>query len=202
MTSTLQSWIADSSSLIRMGLKGAGAADWLTCAKIDVPSQANSWKALEAGSTASSWGLVARLGSSEFLLEEDADAARVRHLTRELGSRRDHVYPVLREDRAIVLGGRGALDVLAQTCNVDFGALRLDERPAVLTLMVGVAVLVVPQRDGEGVRYRIWCDPSFGRYLWRTLCSIVVEAGGGVLRLDQLSSVRERRAIQLDERQG
>jgi sarcosine oxidase subunit gamma len=169
-----------------MGLKGSGAADWLARAQIDVPPQANSWSSWETDAGGSSWSLAARLGSSEFLLEEDGDAGCVRHLMRELGNGRDHVYPVLREDRAIVLGGRGGLDVLAQTCNVDFGALRINERPVVLTLMIGVTVLVVPQRDGEGVRYRIWCDPSFGRYLWHTLQGIVAEAGGGELTLEQL----------------
>jgi len=38
-----------------------------------------------------------------------------------------------------------------------------------MTLMVGVGVLVLPQRMPDGVTCRIWCDPSFGTYLWETL---------------------------------
>ena len=34
-----------------------------------------------------------------------------------------------------------------------------------MTLMIGVAVLVMPQATDEGLVYRIWCDPSFGSYL-------------------------------------
>jgi sarcosine oxidase subunit gamma len=68
--------------------------------------------------------------------------------------------------------------VLAQVCNVNFPALVLDSRPVIMTLMVGVAVLVVP-RDLDGQRqYLIWCDPTFGPYLAESLGNIVIECGG------------------------
>lgn len=179
-------WIVDASRLARMGLKGPAAADWLARARIGVPEQANSWALLESGDGSSSWNLLARLGWSEFFLEEDASSPRLRWLSNELATGQPHVYPVLREDRAFVLGGRGAEQVLAQMCNVNFSGLPLDANPVVLTLMIGVAVVVVPQREREGCRYRIWCDPSFGRYLWGTLEEIVAAAGGGRVGIEQL----------------
>ena len=41
----------------------------------------------------------------------------------------------------------------------------LPPHAVVMTLMIGVAVLVMPQETDEGRVYRIWCDPSFGSYL-------------------------------------
>ena len=68
-------------------------------------------------------------------------------------------------------------DVLAQVCNVNFGAL--GSRPVVMTLMVGVGVLVLPQQTpDDGAIYRIWCDPSFGTYLLETLEAVVQKMPG------------------------
>jgi sarcosine oxidase, subunit gamma len=64
-------------------------------------------------------------------------------------------------------------------CSVNFAALPLESRPLIMTLMIGVAVLVVPQRAaGEERRYRIWCDPTFGPYLGVSLSEVVIECGG------------------------
>jgi sarcosine oxidase subunit gamma len=71
-------------------------------------------------------------------------------------------------------------EVLAQVCNVNFAALSLDSRPVIMTLMIGVAVLVVPQSTTNGRRYRIWCDPSFGPYLGESLGQVVIDCGGNV----------------------
>lgn len=178
-------WIADASSLVRVGLKGPRAADWLTEARISVPAQPNSWQL--TGEADASWSMIARLGSSEFFLEEDASGPRLGALIEELGNGTRHVYPVLREDRALVLGGRDVEgSVLAQVCNVDFAGLDISSNPLVMTMMIGVAVLVVPQAHEASRRYRIWCDPSFGQYLWSTLEQIVGEAGGERLDIGEL----------------
>jgi sarcosine oxidase subunit gamma len=169
-----------------MGLKGSAAADWLERARLRVPAQANSWASIEPDGGPSSWSLVARLGTTEFFIESGSDSAILRNLAQALDGGCDHVYPVLREDRAIVLGGTDPESVLAQVCNVNFASLALESNPVVLTLITGVAAVVVPQREREERRYRIWCDPSFGRYLWNTLRAIVVESGGSELSIEQL----------------
>jgi hypothetical protein len=94
------------------------------------------------------------------------------------------VYPVPREDWGFLLSGDRVHDVLAQVCNVNFAALPLHSHPVIMTLMIGVAVLVVPQgleagRGGAGERqYRIWCDPTYGASLSESLGAVVVECGG------------------------
>jgi hypothetical protein len=95
------------------------------------------------------------------------------------------VYPVLREDAAFLLAGEGSQEVLAQVCNVNFADLGLDSRAIIMTLMIGVSVLVVPEGVGAQSRYRIWCDPTFGHYLGDSLGAVVIECGGRVRGVTQ-----------------
>jgi sarcosine oxidase subunit gamma len=61
---------------------------------------------------------------------------------------------------------------------VQFGALPLAQRPVVMTLLTGVSVLVLPQATDDGIVHRIWCDPSFGPYLWETLAEVIRTTSG------------------------
>ena len=170
---------------VRVGLKGPRAADWLAAQGIALPTAPNSWiHAPSAGSApdGSTEGLlVARLGSAEFFLENAAGGA-LEGVSSALAADPPGVYPVLRDDWTLHLSGAGVHEVLAQVCNVNFEGLSLDSRPVIMTLMIGVAVLVVPQAVHAGSdserRYRIWCDPSFGPSLVETLGAVVVESGG------------------------
>lgn len=181
-------WLADVSHLPRIGLKGPGAGAWLQSHGIDVPARANAWLPLESELSVGDWSLVARLGNTEFLLEQDGDAALIARLGVQLSDSITGVYPVLREDSAFVLGGPRAASLLNELCNIDFARIVGTQRSAVLTLMVGVAVLVIPQFDGAARRYRIWCDPSFGAYLWMTLTDVIAHHSGAVLGLTQLAA--------------
>lgn len=153
----------------RTGVKGPNAAAWLTAQGLAVPSAHNTWLPLADGS------LIGRLAHTEFFVEGPA-ATR---LDAALGEGLAGVYPVLRRDVGLVLAGLSALDVLAQTCNVHFAALDLDARPLVMTSMIGVSVLVIPERRADGAAYRIWCDPTYGPYLARTLHTIAAEEDDG-----------------------
>ena len=166
----------------QIGMKGPRAEQWLTQSGVVLPAAPNSW----AGSTTagnSNGLLVARLGTSEFFLEDAVEGTLLQGIRRGLEENPPGVYPVLREDAAFQLSGDGVHDVLAQVCNVHFAALALDSRPVIMTLMLGVAVLVVPQgpeilgADAER-RYRIWCDPTFGPFLGEAVGGVVVECGG------------------------
>lgn len=167
--STKAIYLRESAAARRFGLKGAGAADVLKRQGFNVPVRHNAWAPLRAADRDDSPQLLARLGHTEFFLESpdvDFDALE-RVLADEPGA-----WPVLREDAAFVLGGAHATEVLAEVCNVDFAALDPATKPVVMTLMAGVAVLVLPQDIGTTdpeIIYRIWCDPSFGPYLWDTL---------------------------------
>jgi sarcosine oxidase subunit gamma len=172
----------------RLGLKGPRAAEWLVARGIVLPMSPNTWTHAEED-LASDGLLVARLGTAEFFLEDGAAGTTLGRISPSLeenprGGRLAGVYPVLREDWAFEVGGEGVHDVLAQVCNINFGALSLAARPLIMTLMIGVVVLVVPQGEagakgatGER-RYRIWCDPTFGPYLAESLGAVVIECGG------------------------
>ena len=47
--------------------------------------------------------------------------------------------------------------------------------------MAGVAVTVLHFPLDDHPCYRIWCDGTFGAYLWETLLEIATELGGGAL---------------------
>jgi len=84
-------------------------------------------------------------------------------------------------DTAIALCGTSVNELLLQTCNINFRALSLEERPVILTSMVGVAVTIIPGERAGAPFYRIWCDGTFGVYIWRTLLAIAQDLGGGAV---------------------
>jgi sarcosine oxidase subunit gamma len=96
------------------------------------------------------------------------------------------VYPVLRQDAALVLQGERANELLVQVCNVDFKAWPMEQQAVAMTSMVGVSVLVAWYRHNGVPSYRIWCDGTFGHYLWETLLEIAVELGGAAAGLQGL----------------
>lgn len=165
--------LADFSCLVRCGLKGPGAAQWLQAQGVDVPGAPNRWAPLPGG------GLVARLGRSEFFLEDGAAADTARRLMAALGSGAEGAYPVVRQDAALALFGPRSRELLAQTCNVDFDSTAPQE--AVMTQMVGVSVLAVRCELASMRCLRLWCDATFAPYLWQTLSEIAVELGGGIV---------------------
>jgi len=162
--------IADYSLLPRAGLKGPGAAEWLTALGLTLPTAPNRWLGLPQG------GLIARLGQSEYLIDGNADVvAKIAATARTPG-----VYPVLRQDASFSLSGSRVNELLLQTCNVDFRILDADPSLLLMTSMVGVSVTVVPLKTGAFPSYRLWCDGTYGYYLWETLTEIIAELGGGV----------------------
>lgn len=165
--------VADLSHRPRTGAKGPGAAGWLAALGLPVPGQPNSWSTLPDG------GLIARLGLTEYLVEGDASiVATLMQTGRTAG-----VYPVLRQDVSFALCGSQVNDLLLQTCNVDFRSLDVDPEKVILTSMAGVGITILSTRSGC---YRLWCDGTFGLYLWDTLVGIAEELGGGCIGLDAL----------------
>jgi sarcosine oxidase subunit gamma len=171
-------WLAHALPQRRVGVKGPRAAEALKQLGLAVPTRPNCWAPMRNQDREDSWNIVGRLGFTEFFLEERGEAAGVAALAELTAGDFAGAYPVLREDWSVVLGGPRATDVLAQVCNVNFSALDIGQRPVVMTLMVGVGVLVLPQRQPDGAVYRIWCDPSFGTYLWETLEEVIQKMPG------------------------
>ena len=169
--------LADLSHRPRFGVKGPQAANWLTKQGVATPAQPNSWLALDAADPGS---FVLRLGLSEFLIEGKA----ANPLQARIEPPPPGVYPVLREDTEIALLGPQVNELLRQTCNVNFRALDISARPVVLTSMAGITVTILPGSLRDTPYYRLWCDYSFGNYLWQTLLEIASELGGGPIGAD------------------
>lgn len=171
--------LRDVSQRARIGCKGPQAPAWLAALGAAVPDRFNHW-------TGHDGLLVARLAATEFLLEADTRAhPLLARIEQALAAGAPGVVPVLRQDCALELAGARVNDLWLQTCNVDFRPLAAAcgdaGGPLVMTSMAGVSVLVLPcRRDGE-VMWRLWCDPTFGPYLWRTLGGIAEELGGGAV---------------------
>jgi sarcosine oxidase subunit gamma len=167
--------IADRSYLTRFGVKGSQAANWLQEQGIPTPNRPNTWIPLPES------GLVARLGLSEFLIEDSLDSAIAPHLTSASQTPPPKVYPVLRQDLAIALYGKRVPELMRQTCGVNLSALDLSDRPVLLTSMIGVSVTLLPGEQDGIPDYRIWCDGTYGTYFWNTLLEIAAELGGGAI---------------------
>jgi sarcosine oxidase subunit gamma len=173
--------IADLSFRPRFGLKGPAAQGWLENQGIAVPAAANSWIPLPGD------GVIARLGRTEFFLEDGHAADTVAATRAALGSATPGVYPVIRQDAGFALAGMRVNELLVQTCNVNFEGFDPQESVAVMTQMIGVSVLAI--RVNQNVPcYRLWCDPTFAAYFWQTLSEIATELGGGVIGVDSLPS--------------
>jgi len=172
--------LADLSCLSKTGLKGPLAAQWLATQGVPVPPEANTWTALPGD------GVIARLGRSEFFLEDGASGGMAAQARTVLGTGADGVYPVIRQDCGIVLLGQRANELLVQTCNVNFAEVDAAKGAAVMTQMIGVGVLVIRTALRQLPCYRIWCDPTFAQYFWETVSEIAVELGGGVIGTENL----------------
>jgi len=48
-----------------------------------------------------------------------------------------------------------------------------------MTSMAGVAITALPFQSADGLAIRLWCDGTYGTYLWHTLVEIAEELGGG-----------------------
>jgi sarcosine oxidase, subunit gamma len=173
--------LLDLSALRRTGLKGPGAVGWLLSRNVCVPERANSWSNLADG------GLIARLGRSEFLLEDAPGGVAVSAVADALGTPATGVYPVQRQDAALMVRGEAVPELLAQTCSIDLSAGALEERAVSLTVMAGISVIVLDVSSAHAAPcYRIWCDGTYGAYLWETLLEIAVELGGGAAGLNAI----------------
>lgn len=169
--------ICDLSCLWRFGIKGPKAAETLTAKGITLPSQSNHW--VTHGET-----LVMRLGNSEYLLEDAIGAQQCQQLKADLHSG-NGTHLVLRNDASFILSGRRLDELLSQVCAIDLSGPKLDDNQLVMTSMAGVSVTVLRLESAGQTFLRLWCDGTFGVYLWETLLNIIEELGGGPVGINQ-----------------
>jgi sarcosine oxidase, subunit gamma len=165
--------VCDLSYLNRFGVKGKNAAEWLREQAVETPDSSNTWTSLPNG------GLTARLGRSEFLIEDGPEGSKAEELKSSSNLGSGGVYPVLRQDAAFALTGRRAREVVSQVCGLDFDSVDYDERPVFFTRVAVTSALVLPRMERGVPVFRIWCGYPYGVYLWEELYEIVVEYGGG-----------------------
>jgi len=176
--------IGDLSHRHRVGAKGTGARVWLEGLGLPTPAQPTQW------CTAADGTLIARLGMTEYLIEGSGTAESVERV--RLSAPAAQVYPVPRFDAALVLTGDHLFDLLKQTCSFDFEGLPAGEPTVVLTSMVGVGITAILSNTSNSAHrqhLRLWCDGTYGEYLWHTLVEVATELGGGAVGHDALSAL-------------
>lgn len=161
--------LCDLSALPKIGVKGPGAASFLQEQGLVLPGE------LYGKEPTVSDGLVLRVDSNEYFLEEGISGKTVEGVSSALGTGRPGLCRVERQDAGLLLSGAEAFRVLRQTCAYPFEP---EKECFVMTRVAQVSCAVLQER-GEGAPfYRIWCAPSSGSYLWETLLEIVQELGG------------------------
>lgn len=166
--------ICDLSALRKVGLKGPSVEAWVAQQNLPVPP--NMFDTAHTGDRS----LVVRTGSDEFFIEQHPAGPCVNTIEAALADATSGVYRVWREDATFVLTGANALEVMAQTCGVDFSTAERDR--LIMSRVAGVSCSILPETIADlPVCYRVWCDPSFAATLWEALVQITEDIGGRVI---------------------
>ena len=165
--------LCDVSPLPKLGMKGPNAEPWLREQGVPIPP--NIYDCHEFDDR----GLCIRVGVDEFFIESGPAAESVERLGVALDSPGPGVWPVERQDAAFLLAGSRALEVLAQTCGINFR--QAPDRRLIMTRLAGVSCVILPQPVDQVPIYRLWVDPSYAVALWQTLSGIVGELDGGIV---------------------
>jgi sarcosine oxidase subunit gamma len=170
--------VTDVSCLARYGVKGPNAAQWLLERGIAIPSNPNAWTLCEQKT------LVLRLGGSEFLMEDQLGGSVCSRLANDI-ARVPNVYKVPRADAAFIITGSETLNLFSEICALDLREKSLSAQALIMTQVTGISATIIRQTyNGEPV-YRIWCDGTYGTYMWEVLIEIATEMGGGAVGLSR-----------------
>lgn len=167
--------LCDISSFPRMGVKGKSAESWLSSRGLPIPAEIYGHVRIEDGG-----GTIFRTGSTEFLVEDDIERPIVDELLTVNDSSQGGVYRFRRSDAVMYLTGSGAIDVFTQTSGYHF---REPDAKLVYTRVAGVSCGILTLDRYPFPVYQIWCDGTFGGYLWEQLDEIGREHGGAAVGL-------------------
>ena len=156
--------IMNVSTLQRYGVKGPQASQWLANHGISIPAEANTW-------ILSDHVIVMRLGASEFLIEDQIDGKTCSKLEADV-DRVSGVYKVPRADASYLLAGSQVLNLLSELCTLDLRETALAENEVIMTQVAGITVIVLRQSIKNETVYRLWCDGTYGMYMFHTLSEI------------------------------
>ena len=165
--------LCDLSGLTKLGVKGDDSASWLTSRNVDVPEAIYDSRRLADG------GIIVCLADDEFLLESGIQNKTVPELEALLSTNRGQLCRIERQEATVLLVGARAIDVLAQTCGINFR----DQGPGqlVLSRVAGVSCGILPDSVGELTAFRFWIDAGYAAYLWETLLQICEDLGGSLI---------------------
>jgi sarcosine oxidase gamma subunit len=126
-------------------------------------------------------GLIVRLGGDEFMIESGSSElpSLLAKFDEYVAEDDRRVYRVEHQEATILLVGERAIDVMSQTCGINF--LEARKRRLIFTRVAGVSCGVLPESFDDKVTYRIWVDYTYATYLWETLVEICGELGGEVI---------------------
>lgn len=177
--------LADLSPLVRWGVKGAGAVDWLQREGWRVPELNNCAERMDDGT------LVARLADGEaLLLDNPAEAsARLRGLME--AEMLPRCYGVSRADSHLWfrLSGTMGPECLAKVCGVDLRLHRFADLAVAQTSLARLSAVIV-REDRSGIpAFHILADSASALYLWDCLTDAMAEFDGRLLGLNDLSEV-------------
>ena len=162
--------LCDLSPLAKLGLKGPHASAWLQQQGVRLPE--SIYAALHLDGRA--W--IVRFGGDEFFLESGLGGELLSKLDADLGRGQPGIARVERQEATFLLTGSRALEVLAQTCGINFRELPAGR--LVISRVAGVNCSVLPEGDDKLPCYRIWVDPTYAVALWESLEQISRELGG------------------------
>lgn len=165
--------LCDLSGLNKLGIKGSDSENWLVDQKIDVPTTNYESRRLTDG------GYIVKLAADEFLLESGPRNEVVPSIDASPKPNGHQVVRVERQDATFLLVGSRSIDVLLQTCGVNFK----DAVPGnlVFTRVAGVSCGVLPELVERLPAYRFWFDSSYAVSMWQTLNEICQELGGNII---------------------
>lgn len=162
--------LCDLSPLAKLGLKGPNASAWLQ--QQGVPKTESIYEELPLDDG----GWIVRLGSDEFFLEGGLPGELLAQLDANLGRGRPGIARIERQEATLLLTGPRALEILAQTCGINFR--EVPAQRLVMTRVAGVNCSVLPEGDVQLPRYRLWVDPTYAIALWDSIEQISGELGG------------------------
>lgn len=169
--------LCDVSCFARFGVKGVNVAQWLSAMQVVLPQQANSWVATNGAS------LVLRLGFNEYLVEDLPGGSTCAQL-KQAGQPKEYgVHAVPRNDASFILSGSKVQALFSEVCAIDLRESALQEGQLVMTQIAGISATLLRQTINGKPVYRMWCDGTYGPYMWETLLEIIEELGGGPVGL-------------------
>jgi len=168
--------VTDVSYRQRFGVKGPHANQWLASQNIKTPDSINSWLLDDDV-------LVLRLGSSEFLVEQQVSGEVCKQLNQASQVSTVGVYKVLRADAAFIISGDQILTMFSELCKLDLSAEALKPNQLIMTQVADISATIVPEIINNRLVIRLWCDGTYGAYMWRVLHQLAQELGGGAVGL-------------------